>query len=122
MSGADDSVASTTFDVNDIEDAISDRGSDHNNSISTGAVIEKHGPRIGKDIAASGKDTPCLPKLDSALASSHSKSPSMTVDTAYINYGAQPIVVNARSRQGSPAGSAETTNATVKSSIYALTR
>ena len=122
MSGADDSIASTTFDVNDIEDAISDRGSDHNNSISTGAVIEKHGPRIGRDIAASGKDTPCLPKLDSALASSHSKSPSMTVDTAYLYYGMQPIVVNARAESRAPAGSAETTNTTVKSDTYALTR
>ncbi|MEY4546075.1 MAG: hypothetical protein RL685_2270 [Pseudomonadota bacterium] len=63
MSGADDSIAITTFDVNDVQNAISDRGSDHNNSISAGAVVQKHRPRIGKNGSRFGEGHAMLAKI-----------------------------------------------------------
>ena len=45
-------------------------------------------------MAASGKDTPCSSRFDSALAESHSKSPSTTVGIAYSSRVYAPYQVN----------------------------
>lgn len=46
----------------------------------------------------------------------------MTVDTTYVNYVMKPIYVNASAEREPLRGSAETTNTTVKSGTYVLTR
>jgi hypothetical protein len=54
-------------------------------------------------VAASGKETPCFLRFDSAFAESHSKSPSMIVGTPRPIMGHIPYCVKAAWRWACPA-------------------
>ena len=67
MSGADDPITIASLDVDDVQDAIANRGSDHHNSVSVETIVEKHRPRIREHGRRLGKRDTMLAKIGLSL-------------------------------------------------------
>lgn len=79
--------------MNHVEKSLPERSPDHHHVAGARTIVEINRHVICEHRRRFGKETPCFARFDSALAESHSKSPSTTVDIALFSMVYSPYEV-----------------------------